>query len=72
MNELKVEVALEIMQLKIIHYIKNFNGNNKKEFEENLKILVDERQKIYDLDKDTINKVYDEYLPEIRKDNRNE
>ena len=67
MDEIKVEVALEIMQLKIVHYIKEYQGKDKKEFEKNLKLLTEERQKIYDLDEETIKKVYDVYLEEIKR-----
>lgn len=67
MDELRVEVALEIIQLKIVHFIKNYNGKDVKEFERELKILTSEREKIYEFDEETINKVYDVYLEEIKK-----
>ena len=69
MDELKVELALEIMQLKIVHYIKNYKGTDKKEFERELKLLTNEREKIYELDEETIKKAYDVYLEEIKKGN---
>ena len=69
MDELKVELALEIMQLKIVHYIKNYKGTDKKEFERELKLLTNEREKIYELDEETIKKAYDLYLEEIKKGN---
>ena len=68
MDEIKVELAIEIMQLKIVHFIKNYKGNDKKEFEETLKMLINEREKVYNLDEETINKVYDIYLEEIKKE----
>lgn len=67
MDELKVEVALEIIQLKIIHFIKDYKGTDKKEFEKELKVLTNEREKIYNLDEETINKVYNIYVEEIKK-----
>lgn len=67
MNEIKVEIALEILQLKIINYIKNFNGNNIETFQEQLKKFKIERENIYKLNEETINKVYDIYLKEIKK-----
>lgn len=70
MDELRVEVALEVLQLKIVHFIKNYNGNDVKEFEKTLKILTDEREKIYELDEETINKVYDVYLEEIKSERK--
>lgn len=66
-NELKVDVALEIIQLKIVHFIKNYKGNDMNEFQEKLKQLTDEREKIYELDKETIDKVFNIYVEEIKK-----
>lgn len=66
MDEMKVELALEIMQLKIVHYIKNYKGKDVVEFEKELKRLAKERDKIYELDEDTINKVFEVYLKEIK------
>ena len=60
MDENKVDIALDIMQLKIIDFIKNYKGHDKENFEKGLKNLIDEREKIYDLDVDTINKVLNE------------
>ncbi len=66
MDETKVEIAIEIMQKKIIEYIKNYKGKDKEEFERELKKLTEEKEKVYDLDEETIKKVYDTYLNEIR------
>lgn len=66
MDEMKLELALEIMQLKIVHYIKNYKGKDVAEFEKKLKELAKERDKIYELDKDTIDKVFEVYLKEIK------
>ena len=68
MDELRVEVALEIIQHKIVNFIKNYKGKDKTEFKEKLKKLTDEREKIYDLDEETINKMYDVYLKEIKEE----
>lgn len=68
MNEFKVELALEIMQLKIIHFIKHYEGHDKEEFEKGLKFLIEEREKVYNLDTETINKVYDVYLNELKRE----
>lgn len=67
MDELRVEIALEIIQKKIVHLLKNNKGDDMNTIKERLKTLVKEREKIYDLDKDTINKVYDVYLEEIKR-----
>lgn len=68
MNEMSVELALEIMQLKIVQYIKNFDKEKDvKQFEEGLKELIKDREAIYQLDEEAINKAYDVYLKDIRK-----
>ncbi len=67
MDELRVEIALDIIQRKIVHLLENNNGKDISLVKEELKTLVEEREKIYELDKTTINKVYDVYLEEIKK-----
>ncbi len=67
MDELRVEIALEIIQRKIVHLLENNKGKDISLVKEELKTLVEEREKIYELDKTTINKVYDVYLEEIKK-----
>lgn len=69
MDENKVDIALDIMQLKIIDFMKNYKGNDKKEFENELKKLINERESIYNLDSDIINKVLNEYSKEFKKEN---
>lgn len=73
MDELKVEVALEIIELKILHLIKNNKDKNFSVFKEKLNTLTEEREKIYNLDEKTIDKVYNLYLQEIKnnKENKN-
>ena len=68
MDELKVEVALEIIQLKIVHFIKNNKEKDVNKFREQLDILTRERDKIYENDKETIDKVYNVYLEEIKNE----
>ena len=68
MNELRVEIALEIIQKKIVHLLKNNKGDDMNTIKESLKTLVDEREKIYDLDKDTINKYCKELANFIEKE----
>ena len=67
MDELRVEIALDIIQRKIVHLLENNKGKDISLVKEELKTLVEEREKIYELDKTTINKVYDVYLEEIEK-----
>ena len=68
MDELKVEVALEIIQLKIVHFIKNNKEKDVNKFREQLNILTRERDKIYENDNETIDKVYNVYLEEIKNE----
>ena len=67
MDEIKIELALKIIQQKIISYIKNYKGKDKEEFTRELKKLTYEKEEIYNLNKDIIDKVYNVYLEEIRK-----
>lgn len=70
MDELDLDIALDIMQLKIKEYLKNKDGLNKQEFIEGLKKLVEEKDKLYDLDDETIDKAYNQYLKEIKKEEK--
>lgn len=67
MENYKMEVALEIIQLKIIDFIKNNNGKDVKEFTKKLRELTEEREKIYELDEETMDKVYNVYLKELKE-----
>lgn len=71
MDELRVEVALEIMQLKIIDFIKNNKEKDFEKFRKELEKLTSEREKIYELDETTIDKVYNVYVEEIKNSRRN-
>ena len=70
MDELKVEVALEIIQLKIVHLLKNNKNEDVDKIKKELNVLVEERDKIYDLDEEVIKKVYDVYLEEIKNERK--
>lgn len=65
MEEYKVELALQIIQIKIAEFIKNYKGKDKKEFIETVRKLKRERTEIYRLNKEVIDKVYNVYLKEI-------
>lgn len=67
MENYKMEVALEIIQLKIIDFIKNNKGKDVKEFTKKLRELTEEREKIYELDEETMDKVYNIYLKELKE-----
>lgn len=67
MDELKVEIALEIIQRKIVSLLKSNKDVDVDTAKETLKTLVEEREKIYNLDEETIEKVYNIYLEEVKK-----
>ncbi len=67
MDELKVEIALEIIQKKIVSLLKSNKDVDVDTAKETLKTLVEEREKIYNLDEETIEKVYNIYLDEVKK-----
>lgn len=67
MDELKVEIALEIIQRKIVSLLKSNKDVDVDTAKETLKTLVEERKKIYNLDEETIEKVYNIYLDEVKK-----
>ena len=67
MDELKVEIALEILQKKIVSLLKSNKDVDADTAKETLKTLVEEREKIYNLDEETIEKVYNIYLDEVKK-----
>ena len=67
MDELKVEIALEILQRKIVSLLKSNKDIDVDTAKETLKTLVEEREKIYNLDEETIEKVYNIYLDEVKK-----
>lgn len=67
MDELKVEIALEIIQRKIVSLLKSNKDVDVDTAKKTLKTLVEEREKIYNLDEETIEKVYNIYLDEVKK-----
>ena len=67
MDELKVEIALEIIQKKIVSLLKSNKDVDADTAKETLKTLVEEREKMYNLDEETIEKVYNIYLDEVKK-----
>ena len=68
MDEIKVEMALDIIQRKISKLIKDNKETNFEKFNSQLKLLTEEREKIYDLDEEVINKVFDIYLKELKEE----
>ncbi len=66
MDELKLELAIDILQRKIAQFIRNNKEKDFEIFKKELQKLVEEEDKIYDLDEETINKVYEQYLKELK------
>jgi hypothetical protein len=54
-----------IIRFKISNYVKNFKGNNKKEFLKGLNELIQIRNKIYNADEKTITNILNEYKQNI-------
>lgn len=65
MDEINIEFALMIIRFKISNYVKNFKGNNKKEFLKGLNELIQIRNKIYNADEKTITNILNEYKQNI-------
>lgn len=68
MDELKLELAIDIMQRKIAQFIRNNKEKNLEIFKKQLQKLIEEENRIYELDEETINKVYQVYLKELKKE----
>ena len=64
MEEGKVVIAIEIIQRKIARLIKDNKEKEFKKFNKELKKLVNDREKIYNLDEDTIERIYKEAFKE--------
>lgn len=67
-NNTKLEIASEIMSAKIA---KTSRENNEAK-EEKIKILMQERTKMYQFDKKIIDKIINVYGPEVKGENINE
>ena len=68
MDEAKFNVAIDIMRRKIAHFIRTNKEKDLKVFKEELQKLAEEEEKIYELDEETINKVFEVYLKELKKE----
>lgn len=65
-EENKIDLALYIINLKIADTIKNNKEKDYKKFQEKIEILKEEKKKIYNNDKEIIDKVLNIYLEEIK------
>ena len=68
MDEIKLELAIDIMQRKIASFMKNNKENDFESFKKELQKLIEEEDKVYELDEETIDKVYKVYLKELKGD----
>ena len=66
-DELKVEVTRRIIELKIVDFIKNNKETDFNKYKEKIQNLAQKRDEIYELNQETIDKVYNEYLNETKK-----
>ncbi len=71
MNELTLELAIDIMQRKIAHFIRNNKEKDLEIFKKQLQKLIEEEDKIYELDEEIINKTYKVYLKELKREKKN-
>lgn len=67
MEELKMEHALDILNRRIAKYMKEHKVTNIDEFKNRLKEFAKEEEEIYQLNENTINRVIDVYLKEIKE-----
>lgn len=63
----KLEIAIEILSVKIANMLKKGYLVEDKE----MKILLEEREKMYKGDNEIINKILNQYGPEIKKEYNN-
>lgn len=66
----KIDLALEIINLKIAKEVKENTEKKYSEFTKKIKILEDEKRAIYQNNEDIINKVIDIYGKDV-KNNKN-
>lgn len=65
-EENKIDLALYVLNLKIADTIKNNKETDYKKFQEKIDKLNEEKNKIYNNDKETIEKVLKIYLEEVK------
>ena len=71
-NFVKMDVAIELLADKISKTTKQYIATNNLEYQNQLNILMMERDNIYNGNIETINKVINTYEEEIKKYNLNE
>lgn len=71
-NFVKMDVAIELLADKISKTTKQYIATNNLEYQNQLNILMMERDNIYNGNIETINKVINTYGEELKKYNLNE
>ena len=66
-DELQMEHALDILNRRIAKYMRDNKNTNLEDFKKRLIEFSKEEDKIYELDKETIEKVFEQYLKEIKE-----
>ena len=67
-DELQAEVARSIIELKIVDLIKNNKERDFSKYKEKLQSLTKLRDEIYELNQDTIDRVYKDYYKEVKNE----
>lgn len=63
----KIELALHVIDLKKAQMIKDNKEKTYADYKIKMDILLKEKQEIYKLNEEVINKVLTEYLDEVKK-----
>ena len=66
-DELQIEHALDILNRRIAKFMRDNKNRNLEDFKKKLIEFSNEEDKIYELDEQTIEKVFEQYLEEIKK-----
>ena len=66
-DELQMEHALDILNRRIAKYMRDNKDTNLEDFKKRLIEFSKEEDKIYELDEETIEKVFEQYLKEIKE-----
>lgn len=61
-DELKAEIARTISELNVVNFIKNNKEKDFNKYKEKLQELIKQRDDIYELKQETIDKVYVDFL----------
>lgn len=61
-DELKAEIARTISELNVVNFIKNNKEKDFNKYKEKLQELIKQRDDIYELKQEAIDKVYVDFL----------